>query len=155
MWAMLITTGIHQLEQGFSSWWLYFVYAFQEQWQFGEGIILFVVEPILIIISALVAQIFCKLKPKTIWSAPGLLLGTYMFFWLHPVIYWIITGDQWEPSDGYIPTMYITMGIGQLLCAKRGFKVDWQRACWFALAMLAANYAICILALLLLMPSVD
>jgi hypothetical protein len=152
MWAMILSTGLDRLAQGLSSWWSYFAYYFQDLWQFGDGRILFEYEPMLIILSAIVAQVCFRLKPKTIWSGPGLVLGTYMFFWFHPVIYYAITGYRWEPIDGYFPTMYITIGVGQLLCVRHGFIVDWRSACWFALVMLASQYLIPILWLALSLP---
>jgi hypothetical protein len=146
MWVMLVTTGFFHLEQALSSWWLYFTYDFQEQWQFGEGIFLFVYEPFLILFSALAAQVIFRLKPKTIWSAPGLLLGTYMFFWVQPVIYSLVTGnDYWGAIWGYCSTMPWVVGTGQLLVVKHGFETDWKKAFWFALVMLVSNYIIVIL----------
>ena len=145
---MLMTAQVFLPETGYRLWWENLSHAFQDTWEDGPGFYLFVLEPLFIILSALIAQIICKLKPKTIWSGPGLLLGTYMFFWFQPVVYGVVTGNEWEPMGSLLFKTPLALGIGLVLLAKRGFRADWQSSIRFTLVMLATRYAICLLCLL-------
>lgn len=145
---MLMTAKIFLPEAGVSLWWENFRHAFQDTWEDGPGVYLFVLEPVFIILSVLIAQIICKLKPKTIWSGPGLLFGTYMVFWLQPVVQGYVTGNEWEPVGSILFTTPLILSAGQVLLAKRGFKAGWPDCLRFAVTMFAAYFAICLLCLL-------
>jgi hypothetical protein len=152
--ATMMAVKVVMPEPGLSLWWENFSHAFNDVWVYGPGAYLFVLEPVFIIVIALIAQIICKLKPKTIWSGPGLLLGNYMFFWFQPVVYGLVTGNEWEPVSSILFTTPLVLSAGQVLLAKRGFKVDWSGALRFALVMLITYYAIGFL-FLLSGPNID
>lgn len=154
MWAVVTALQAYQPETGLIAWWHTLIQAFQVTWTYGPGFFLFVLEPLLIAGSALFAQLLTKLKPKTIFSAAGLLLGAYMFFWLQQVLYGYATHREWSPGFGYISTMPLLVGVGQLLLVKRGFHTDWWSAFKFAMRMLAANYMLCVIGALF-MPHLD
>lgn len=154
IWAFWGLLEVYKPEQGMAAWWQHFTHSFQDVWLYGPGLFLFVLEPLLLIFGAIIAQNFCKLKPKTIWSAPALILVAYMFFWMQPWLWWLATGEEWSPAVGYITTMPFLVGGGTVLAVRRGFKADWRGAFRFALDMLGTNYITCLVALFF-MPNID
>ncbi len=150
MWAALAVSGVYLPEPALATWWHKFTLAFHDVCADGPGAFLFVIEPLLILFSALIAQEICKLRPRTKYSALGLLLGAYLCFWLQPVAYGFATGHEWSPVPGYATTMPLFMGVGQLLLARRAYASGWCGAFRLALLMLTANYSLFILAVLLI-----
>lgn len=118
-----------------SNWWALFTEAVYDAWHGGIGFFAFAVMPLALIVWLALTQLLFRLKPKTIYSLPGVFLGAYALFWLQ-----LVLAEQcgaWNPVERPYVMLSITVRWpGLALLVMRGFKCTWLRAWGFATCMI-------------------